>query len=527
MNPILVLRSEIICLIILVFVAIISKKYKIGEKNKSFRRLVIFAILHVILDITTVITVNHNEIGVLDSLLGDFVVPMIVNKTLHVFFYLTALGFSSEFLFYVLTINVDQKNRKKYLWCYSFFVIYAVIVWFPFMNITWELGNGTYSSSGLAAYLGYGFAFVNFFTSFVYMITHRKQLKQNIMSSLFSMTFVAILLVVVQVFVRELLFTGAAVTLITVGIFFSNENPSQVFEQRNKINALTQLKTNSEYEKDKEAYNEEFKKDPSVKYIIIHCAIDDLAEVNNNLGHNVGDEYIAMVINCAVRSFKKADNMYRSSGSEFYIIYKGVEEPVVKSDIKAFVNMIKISASNLTYTPSVNYGYAVSTDTNNDLSEVLTAVELSLYNNREAAKSGEEMSDDDGISINVAGLTNYMFDAMLIQKNNTDYPYLLNLKTNVMRITPEWKEAFGLPKDIMVGLPTLWINRIHPNDRQNFIDDFTATASGKQPQHNCDYRAMNKDGKYIKCSCHGAVYDDNGIAVFAGHMYTSGFADQE
>ena len=50
---------------------------------------------------------------------------------------------------------------------------------------------------------------------------------------------VLILAEVLQIIVPELLFTGGAVTIITIGFFFSLENPAYVFRRKLIIDALT------------------------------------------------------------------------------------------------------------------------------------------------------------------------------------------------------------------------------------------------------------------------------------------------
>lgn len=515
--PILILRSEIMCMIILVFIALASKRYKMGKDNTIFARLLICAIIHVIFDIITVLTINK-------------IIPTsdMMNKTIHVFFYLSALMFSSEFLHYILNLVKPNKKIANHIISYIFVVLYAIIVWFPFMTIElYDWVGGTYASSGIAAIAGYGCAFINFIYGFILMFLYRKKIKENIMATLFPMTFVAILLVVFQIFVQSLLFTGAAVTIITIGFFFSSDSPAQVFKQKNKDEALSLIKTNAQYKEDLIKYNEEFIKNKEKNFVFIQISIDNLSNVNDSLGHLIGDDYILQIVESAVHNFKDAVAIYRINGPDFSVVYRESTEEIVKNDIRAFNTDIKVNSSSAPYETKVSIGYAISNDNYNNINEVISAVSYSLYTNRESSRDGSEMIDVEGVSINVTGLNNFMFDALLIADNN-DHPYIINLNTNVMRITPKWKEEFGLPNDIMYDLATTWINHIHPDDRQKFIDDFTAAVNGNKPTHDCDYRAMNKDGKYIKCSCHGAPFkDEDGNLLFAGHMYTLGEADSD
>ena len=66
----------------------------------------------------------------------------------------------------------------------------------------------------------------------------------------------------------------------------------------------------------------------------------------------------------------------------------------------------------------------------------------------------------------------------------------------------------------------MWLEHIHPDDRQIYIDDINAVFSGKSAHHNCQYRAKNKYGKYIWVECRGSIIrdDEGNPAVFAGLM---------
>ena len=61
MNLLLILREEIVCLIILIYLAFISRTYRMGKDGRLFNLILSFAIAHVILDGITVWTVNHTD----------------------------------------------------------------------------------------------------------------------------------------------------------------------------------------------------------------------------------------------------------------------------------------------------------------------------------------------------------------------------------------------------------------------------------------------------------------------------------
>ena len=100
MNPLLILREEIVCLVILVFLALLSRTYRMGKDGRIFNLILLFSILHVIMDGVTIWTVNHPES-----------VSQPVNDVAHWIFFMSAILFSTEMFRYVL--NACYHNLSK------------------------------------------------------------------------------------------------------------------------------------------------------------------------------------------------------------------------------------------------------------------------------------------------------------------------------------------------------------------------------------------------------------------------------
>ena len=99
----LVLREEIVCTIILLFLMFYYLRNKVKDKEQPFLKISIFALLHLIFDILTVITVNHAD-----------VVPDLVNRILHVCFYLAGICFSMAFYNYIVNLTA----MYMFLWLF-------------------------------------------------------------------------------------------------------------------------------------------------------------------------------------------------------------------------------------------------------------------------------------------------------------------------------------------------------------------------------------------------------------------------
>ncbi len=130
------------------------------------------------------------------------------------------------------------------------------------------------------------------------------------------------------------------------------------------------------------------------------------------------------------------------------------------------------------------------------------------------------------MALDLSGLDNRVFDA-LAETAKRRYIYMCNLQTNVSRWSKNAVEYFGLPGEYFQDADRIWAEYIHPDDRQLYLDDINAVLSGKKKYHDVEYRARNKEGNYVVCSCRGVVVrGENGEPdYFAGTLDNHGLID--
>ena len=515
MYPVLILREEIVCLIILMFLAATSVTYGMGKDRRAFMRLTIFAFVHVVFDIITILTVND-----------VWHVSSAVNMVFHIVFYFSAILFAREIFEYVIKICYGEAFSEKVAKV-DFIPAVLYLISLFWIKIEYVQANGTMSSSGPAAIIGFGLAFLYFFTATICIMLNYNKLSRSVKLALVPMITLLILAEGVQIAVREFLFTGGAVTIVTVGFFFSLENPVHVLEQKVLTDALTGVKSRHSYIQDMEEYEKEFAKEPSDKFIFSYCDINKLREVNNQFGHDVGDKYILIVTQAITSSVKNAKGIYRLGGDEFLIVYVGTDANIAREELNSINDKLSYVDTDEGYQPSVSLGMACSTPNNTNLASVVRIADYYMYENKLAKHSysiSNEMMDR---KLNIEGLTGRLFDAMC-SSNEKSYPFITNLETNVTRISPNWSKFFGLDEEFFGDFNGVWLDYVHPDDRQAYVDDITATINGRQHYHNCEYRARCKNGEYVMCSCHGAVYhgDEDIPDIFAGFLVNHGVVEK-
>lgn len=514
MYPVLILRAEVVSLVLLLFLFFTSRSYNIEKEKKPYRRIVLFAIIHVCFDIITVLTVNNTD-----------TLPMWVNWVCHVIFYLSAILFSNEIASYAITVCYPIHARKFYAVGHGLALAYVIAL--PFLKIDYVETVGTYSSSGPAAYVGYGLAFLMFVFALTVLFVNLKTLPAALKKALIPIMILIIVMELSQIIWKSLLFTGCAVTIVTVGFFFSLENPVEVFKRKAMTDALTGVRSRSSYESDIEALDKKFQSKPGTEYIFVFCDLNDLRNVNNRYGHPEGDNYIINIASAINHCMKNASSIYRIGGDEFLVFYYRTDESVVVEEIKDLNDRCAKISEGKDYVSAVSVGYAKSSDSYKSLKDVVKTADYAMYRNKNNIKKNiASESDALGTRLNYAGLTDKIFDAMC-SSNDKNYPYITNLETNVTRISPKWSEFFGLDGEFFSDFNSIWEQRIHPDYIKGYEDDIAAVINGHAKYHNFEYLAKKADGEYVPVSCHGSIYHDNGdnCSYFVGFMVNHGADD--
>ncbi len=100
-----------------------------------------------------------------------------------------------------------------------------------------------------------------------------------------------------------------------------------------------------------------------------------------------------------------------------------------------------------------------------------------------------------------------LYGAFAIMANGA-YTYLTDIKHNYSRWSKEAVDYFGLPSEYMENAGDVWMENVHPDDRAIYAASIKELFGGKVSEHNLQYRARTKDGKYIVCTCRGVVIRD-------------------
>lgn len=323
MNIILVLRSEIACAVILVMLLGYNIIYGC-KSEKIFLRICLFALAHVIFDGITVFTVNNQE------LVGNA-----VNNIMHVMYLYSVIFFDCEIFCYILKSLISKAALRKFLVLARLPVIIYILA-MPFLEIHYLDGNGTKYGAGSCVVAGYLLVASYTVIGIVLLIVNIRKVDKSITIGLLPCNIFVIICMCVQITVVEFLFTGAAVTLITMGLFFAIENPAAHYMKRAYIDIDTGIKNKNCYNEDMKRLNEEFfvAKENNGLFICAVCDINGLKAVNDHFGHIAGDELIRIAAEVLSKNLKSAYNVYRVGGDEFIAVFIGHNKYEVEKEIE-------------------------------------------------------------------------------------------------------------------------------------------------------------------------------------------------
>lgn len=219
------IRMEIACFLVLAFLAAMyfSAPREHTKIHKCFSELLICSMLNLILDATTIYTVNHLQ-----------TVPGLLNDLLHRLFIgdiVLAIYLTYD---YILLLIKDETNKQIEIPKFIKLLLIAVLIAITFLPIDYiQTEKGNYSH-GPAVYTAYGCMAVFLVLTILAMIKYWKQIhKKKRMAVTLSLT-IEIIVMMIQYIVHLSLISGMAIMLINLSFYLTLENPDILLVQQVK-----------------------------------------------------------------------------------------------------------------------------------------------------------------------------------------------------------------------------------------------------------------------------------------------------
>lgn len=112
----------------------------------------------------------------------------------------------------------------------------------------------------------------------------------------------------------------------------------------------------------------------------------------------------------------------------------------------------------------------------------------------------------------------YLYDALV--NSTDDYLYVCDVQSDVFHYPKTMVEEFALPGEYIKNATAIWGAKVHPDDQSAFLASNQEILDGRANIQYVEYRAQNKEGKWIWVRCRGQMqYNEQGEAIlFAGFI---------
>jgi len=97
----------------------------------------------------------------------------------------------------------------------------------------------------------------------------------------------------------------------------------------------------------------------------------------------------------------------------------------------------------------------------------------------------------------------------LAARGTNDGMWDWNLRSDSIYYSPRWKHMLGLSENYFTESPDEWINRIHPDDREEVKKDIDTHISGSSAHFENEHRLLHKDGTYRWMQVRGLAVRNN------------------
>ncbi|MGD8642369.1 MAG: diguanylate cyclase, partial [Gammaproteobacteria bacterium] len=172
-----------------------------------------------------------------------------------------------------------------------------------------------------------------------------------------------------------------------------------------------------------------------IPFAICFIDLNRFKDVNDTLGHHVGDELLLEISRRLQLNLRKSDTIARLGGDEFALILRNVREEKARSIVRKVVSAIEepVEAGGHRLFVSGSIGIALFPEHGNDVHILLKKADVAMYAAKRAGSNMEFYSDnDDEFTRDKLSLIHDLHEA--IQQDQLDIHYQPKYDINKQRI---------------------------------------------------------------------------------------------
>lgn len=261
--------------------------------------------------------------------------------------------------------------------------------------------------------------------------------------------------------------------------------------------------------------------------------LDNLKVINDNFGHEKGDEALKLCYQCISQAFQNVKNCFRIGGDEFAYVYHSDEKDMIPERLKALELILKKTAetNKLEYPFSMSAGYAYyQPDIDFDFKDIVRRSDTMLYRQKRRKKVARSAGLDNLLSRMSKQSTEEITDEVILQEKKfqsmsvdelcsvidllsptTDnYPYVVDFRSDFYYIANQALERFCIPKNGFHNVISKHKEFVYAPDYEKLKAEFDDLLETDRCTHSMEYRWLDLKKKPIWIHCKGyLVRDDN------------------
>ena len=247
--------------------------------------------------------------------------------------------------------------------------------------------------------------------------------------------------------------------------------------------------------------------------------INGLKWVNDTYGHLEGDRLLVFVAQSIRKNLEGNDFIFRLSGDEFIVVFLNKSVREAEMWMQRMLGMLEERrlAQGMHYDVTFSYGFAnITAGKNLSVSDVLSIADSQMYirkrdhhiqqGDSRLKKGQERLSQPAPFQLN----RSYLFEALA--ECTDEYLFAGNLKTGEFLHSYRMMIDFGLPAQVLGNSSAFWGERIHPEDRDEFLRCNQEIVEGRAERYTVSYRVKNVKGQWVHLLATGRmIRDEQGV----------------
>ena len=229
--------------------------------------------------------------------------------------------------------------------------------------------------------------------------------------------------------------------------------------------------------------------------------LDNLKIINDNFGHEKGDEALRLCYHCMKQIFKEEKNCFRIGGDEFAYVYHDDEKEQIADLLKKLNSMVKEKAGTLSYPFSVSAGYAYCVpETDEEFQDIVRRSDAMLYRQKRRKKKYQSIKPAELCSV-----------IDLLSPTIDDYLYLIDFRTDFYYIAPQALDRFCIQKNAFHHVMDSLKSFVYAPDYGDLKNELSDLLGSGRCIHNMEYRWMDHQKMPVWINCRGQVVRDDNL----------------